>query len=116
MAGKTAVPDRESIESFARHGATMVIFLSAGNIPELANALIRGGFASDTPAAVVYKASWSDEKILRGTVADIADMAEKSGIKKTALIVVGNVLGSDYELSKLYSADFSTEYRSAKTN
>lgn len=115
MAGKTAVPDGESIESFARHGATMVIFLSTSSITELSEALLRGGYREDTPAAVVYKATWPEELVLRGTVADIAQKVKTAGISKTALIVVGACLGSDYELSRLYSADFSTEFRKAKS-
>lgn len=115
MAGKTAVPERESIESFARHRATMIVFLSAAAIGELCQRLLSGGYGEDTPAAVVYKATWPDETVLRGTVSTIADMASKAGICKTALIAVGDFLGSDYELSKLYSADFSTEYRAAIT-
>ena len=114
MAGKTCVPDRESIQSLARHGATMVVFLSASSLPELSNALISGGLPPDTPAAVVYKASWPEEKVLRCTVSTIAETAKRENITKTALIVAGRCLGSDYELSRLYSADFSTQYRPAK--
>ncbi len=114
MAGRTAVPEGESIESFARHGATMVIFLSSGSIPQLSASLLRGGYSPDTPAAVVYKATWPEEIILRGPLSSIASMAQAENITKTALIIVGNVLGSDYELSRLYSADFPTEYRPAK--
>ena len=114
MAGKTSVPERESIAELARHGATMVIFLSASMTGELSSELISGGVSPDTPAAIVYKATWEDEKIVRGSVAELSEMAKASGISKTALIVVGNCLGCDYELSKLYSADFSTQFRQAK--
>lgn len=116
MAGRTPVPERESIESLAAHGSTMVIFLSTGMLPELSEKLIRGGYSPDTPAAIVYKASWQDEKVCRCTVNTLAQTADKNGIRKTALITVGNFLGSDYELSKLYDSGFSTEFRPAKEN
>lgn len=111
MAGRTPVPERESIRSLAAHGATMVIFLSAGMLKELSSELLAGGYDRDCPAAIVYKASWPEEKVLRCHVADLAKTAEAEGITKTALIVVGNVLGDDYALSKLYDAGFSTGYR-----
>lgn len=113
MAGRTAVPERESIESFAAHGATMVIFLSAGMTAELSERLISGGYAPDTPAAIVYKATWDDQKIVRCTVGTLGKAAAENGISKTALITVGNFLGNDYSLSKLYDAGFSTEFRKA---
>lgn len=114
MAGRTAVPERESIESFAAHGATMVIFLSAGMTAELSERLISGGYAPNTPAAIVYKATWEDQKIVRCTVGTLGNAAEDNGISKTALITVGNFLGSDYSLSKLYDENFSTEFRKGK--
>lgn len=111
MAGRTPVPETESIESFAAHGATMVIFLSAGMLEELSERLIRGGYAADTPAAIVYKATWQEEKIVHTTVAELAKAAAEQNITKTALITVGGFLGSDYEKSKLYDAAFSHEFR-----
>lgn len=114
MAGRTAVPERESIESLAAHGSTMVIFLSAGMLSELSRRLLCGGYRSETPAAIVYKASWADEKICRCTVDTLSETAEKNGIKKTALITVGEFLGSDYELSRLYDKSFETEFRRAE--
>lgn len=114
MAGRTPVPDRESIESLAAHGSTMVIFLSAGMLEELSERLTGGGYRRDTPAAIVYKASWQDEKVCRCTVATLARTAAENGIRKTALITVGDFLGDDYELSKLYDSGFSTEFRSAR--
>ncbi len=110
MEGRTAVPEKESIESLSKHNATMIIFLSVGMIGELSKRLMEG-YSKDTPAAVVYKATWEDEKIVRGTLADIAEKTEKAGIKKTALVIVGNCLGNDYELSKLYDKNFKTEFR-----
>ena len=112
--GRTEVPEKESIQSLASHGATMVIFLSTGMLKELSKELIEGGYSPDTPSAIVYKASWEDEKVCRCTVKNLAQTAEDNGIKKTALICVGNFLGNDYSLSKLYDKTFETEFRKAK--
>ena len=114
MAGRTPVPEGESIESLAAHKATMVIFLSTGMLEELSERLVNGGYSADTPAAIVYKATWADEKICRCTVGTLAQTAQKNGITKTALITVGNFLGDVQSLSRLYSADFETEFRKAK--
>ena len=113
MEGRTPVPEKEQIEAFAAHGATMVIFLSAGQLPRLSERLIAGGYAPDTPAAIVYKATWSDEKVVRTTVADLAEAGAREGITKTALITVGGFLGTEYERSKLYDPTFTTEFREA---
>lgn len=113
MEGRTPVPEKEQIESFAAHGATMVIFLSAGQLPRLSERLIAGGYAPDTPAAIVYKATWPDEKVVRTTVADLAEAGAREGITKTALITVGGFLGTEYERSKLYDPTFTTEFREA---
>ncbi|WP_294412484.1 precorrin-4 C(11)-methyltransferase [uncultured Ruminococcus sp.] len=113
MAGRTPVPEKESIESLAAHHATMVIFLSTGMLEELSERLISGGYSAETPAAIVYKATWEDEKICRCTVGSLAETAAKNGITKTALITVGDFLGDVRSLSKLYSADFETEFRKA---
>ncbi len=114
MAGRTPVPAKESIASFAAHGATMVIFLSTSLLEELSRELIQGGYRQDTPAAIVYKATWPEELVLRGTVGTLAAMASAHGITNTALILVGEFLGDDYELSRLYAADFTTGFRQAK--
>ena len=113
MAGRTPVPDSESIESLAAHHSTMVIFLSTGMLAELSERLISGGYSPDTPAAIIYKASWPDEKVLRCKVGTLAETAEKNGIKKTALVAAGDFLGDDYSLSKLYDPAFETEFRRA---
>ena len=113
MEGRTPVPEKEQIEAFAAHGATMVIFLSAGQLPRLSERLIAGGYAPDTPAAIVYKATWPDEKVVRTTVADLAEAGAREGITKTALITVGGFLGTEYERSKLYYPTFTTEFREA---
>lgn len=114
MAGRTKVPERESIRSFASHGATMVIFLSTGLLRELSAELVAGGYAKDSPAAIVYKASWPDEKILRCTVETLEKTAEENGIRSTALIVVGGFLDETFERSRLYHPDFSTGFREAR--
>lgn len=112
MEGRTAVPEKESIESFAAHNATMVIFLSTGMLPELTRRLLAGGYRKDTPAAIVYKASWEDEQKYVCTVETLAQTAEKYGITKTALIIVGDVVAqSGYSRSKLYDPTFTTEFR-----
>ncbi|MGB8451813.1 MAG: precorrin-4 C(11)-methyltransferase [Anaerocolumna sp.] len=113
MAGRTPVPPLEEIALLAGHQATMVIFLSTGLLVDLKNELLTGGYKADTPCAIVYKASWADEQVIRGVVADLPEMAEKHQITKTALIVVGEFLGEDYELSKLYDPTFTTGYREA---
>ncbi len=113
MAGRTPVPESESIESLAAHNATMVIFLSTGMLEELSRRLIKGGYSAETPAAIVYKATWPEEKVCRCTVATLAQTAKENGITKTALITVGNFLEDVKSLSKLYSPDFETGYRKA---
>ena len=115
MAGRTPVPARESVRSFAAHGATMVLFLSAGLLRETQAELLAGGYGPDTPAAIVYKASWPDEKRCLCTVSTLADCAKENSISKTALIIVGDaVQQSGYARSRLYDPTFSTEYRQAK--
>jgi len=115
MAGRTPVPERESIRSFASHRATMVLFLSAGNAEALSDELLAGGYSKDTPAAIVYKASWPDEKTVLCTVGTLAESAAAGGITKTALIIVGDaVRQGGYERSGLYRPDFATGFRPAK--
>ncbi len=114
MEGRTPMPEREQIEGLAAHQATMVIFLSVGQIEELCRRLENGGYPADTPAAVVYKASWEDEQIVSGTLETIAGKVREAGIRKTALVTVGRFLGDQFELSRLYDAHFSHEYRKAK--
>jgi len=115
MEGRTPVPEKEKIATLAAHDATMVIFLSTGLLKELSAELISGGYSEDTLAAIVYKASWEDEKVCRCTVGTLAETAEKNNIKKTALITVGDFLGDEYSLSKLYDETFETEFRKAKS-
>lgn len=112
MEGRTPVPEKERIESFAAHGATMVIFLSTGMLPELSKRLIEGGYEETTPAAIVYKASWEDEQKYVCTVETLARTAQEHSITKTALIIVGDVVSqSSYSRSKLYDPTFTTEFR-----
>ena len=111
MEGRTKVPEKESIRSFAAHQATMVLFLSTGLLEELSGELIVGGYKEDTPAAIVYKASWPEQKIVRCTVGTLAESTRRNGITKTALIVVGDFLGTRYERSKLYDPAFTTAFR-----
>ena len=113
--GRTAVPEKEKLSALAAHGATMCIFLSAGMIGEVMAQLKAGGYDGDTPVAVVQRASQKDEKIVRGAIDDIAALVEKENIDRTAMIVVGRCLGSDYELSRLYAADFSHGFRRGKS-
>ena len=114
MAGRTPMPEKESIESFAAHGATMVIFLSTGMLEKLSSRLTAGGYAPDTPAAIVYKATWPDEEKYICTVDTLAQTAAEHGITKTALIIVGGTVAqSGYERSKLYDPGFTTEFREA---
>lgn len=112
MAGRTPVPEKESIESFAAHHATMVIFLSTGLLEELSKRLIEGGYEPDTPAAIVYKATWEDEKSFVCTVETLAQTAKENGITKTALMIIGDAVAhNSYERSKLYDPGFTTEFR-----
>lgn len=110
-AGRTPVPERESIRSLAAHGATMVLFLSTALTETLQGELLAGGYATETPAAIVYKATWPEEKIFRCTVGTLHETAEENRLRKTALIVVGGCLGEEYLRSMLYHPDFTTEYR-----
>ncbi|MCI7108346.1 MAG: precorrin-4 C(11)-methyltransferase [Lachnospiraceae bacterium] len=115
MAGRTGVPEQESIESFAAHHASMAIYLSTGMLEELSQRLIEGGYEPQTPAALVYKATWPEEKAFICTVADLAVVASENGITKTALVLVGDAIAHQhYKKSRLYAADFETEYRKIK--
>ena len=113
MEGRTPVPPREKLSSLASHQASMALFLSSGLMESTCAALLEGGYPPETPAAVVYKASWPEQKVLRGTIATIAAQAEAENIHNTALILIGRFLGNDYELSKLYDASFSHGFRAA---
>ena len=109
--GRTPVPERESIAELSRHRATMVLFLSTSLSEKLQKELILGGYQEETPVAVVYKATWQDEKIYRATVGTLHETIVKSGLKKTALIIVGDSMGEKYTRSLLYDPAFTTEFR-----
>lgn len=111
--GKTPVPEKENLRSLAAHRASLVLYLSSGLARKVRQELLLGGYAEDTPVAVVYKATWPEEKIIRTTLAKLPEDMEAAGITKTALIIVSPALGSIYEKSKLYDAAFATEYRGA---
>ena len=113
LAGRTPVPDAESLSSMASHGASMAVFLSSGMLGRVQEELLKGAYTKDTPAALVYKATWPEEKTVRCTVGTLAQAGEEHGISKTALVLVGNFLDSPYEKSKLYDPTFTTEFREA---
>ena len=114
LAGRTPVPEAESLSSMASHGASMAVFLSSGMLDRIQEELLKGGtYTEDTPAALVYKATWPEEKTVRCTVGTLAQAGEAHGISKTALVLVGNFLDSPYEKSKLYDPAFTTEFREA---
>lgn len=113
MAGRTPVPEKEEIAKLASHQSTMVIFLSTGLLEQLQVELMKGGYPADTKAAIVYKATWPDEKVYRCTVETLAQTAKENNVTKTALIVVGNVLDGEYERSELYNPTFTTMFREA---
>ena len=113
MEGRTPVPEKEKIRLLASHGATMVLFLSTGLVNGLQEELIAGGYAPETPAAIVYKATWPDEKVFRCPLSELARTAKENNLTKTALILVGGFLGDKYDRSKLYDPTFTTEFREA---
>lgn len=114
LEGRTPVPPKEKLALLASHEATMCIFLSVHMLDNVVNELITGGYTEDTPVAIVQKASWPDQKIMRGTLKTIAGIVQEAGVDRTAMIVVGSCLDSDYALSRLYAPEFSHMYRDAK--
>lgn len=113
-AGRTPVPERESIRALAQHRSTMVLFLSTGLTEKLQAELLAGGYPADTPAAVVYKATWPEEKIFRCTVGTLHQTVTENRLTKTALIIVGECMGDRYLRSCLYDPAFTTEFREAE--
>lgn len=111
MAGRTPVPERERLERLAEHGASMAVFLSAGMLEQVQAALLRGGYERETPAAIVYRATWPDERIVRCTVGTLAEAGAAADIRKTAMILVGGFLGREYDRSRLYDPAFTTAFR-----
>ncbi|MDI6617067.1 MAG: precorrin-4 C(11)-methyltransferase [Clostridiales bacterium] len=113
LEGRTPVPDGESLELLASHKSSMAIFLSVGNIDNVIEKLKTGYGRSDVPVAVIYKATWEDQKIIKGTLADIADKVKSEGIKNFAQILVGDFINGRYERSRLYDPSFSHSFREA---
>ncbi len=115
LEGKTPVPEKEKMRELAGHGASMAVYLSSGMTEKLSEELIAGGYKADTPAAIVYKATWDDEKIVTGTVGDLHEMAQKENIDRMAVVLVGDaVVHKNFDRSKLYDPSFSTKYRKAE--
>ncbi|MHB1652024.1 MAG: precorrin-4 C(11)-methyltransferase [Desulfitobacteriaceae bacterium] len=110
LAGRTPVPETEELASLAQHRASMAIFLSVQDMGKVVEAL-GVGYPSTTPVAVVYKASWPDEKVIQGTLATIEELVKQAGVRKTAQILVGDFLGTSYSRSKLYDPAFTHGYR-----
>lgn len=111
MEGRTPVPKKESIVNLAKIQASMAIFLSASMLDELSKRLIEGGYKPETKAVIVYKATWKDEKIIHTVVNQLYEDAKKENITKTALILVGDFLGNEYDRSLLYNPKFTHEFR-----
>lgn len=111
MAGRTPVPEKESLRSYAQHQTSMAIFLSVQGIETVVEELVQGGYPRTTPAVVIYKATWPEEKVVKGTLETIADQVREAGIRKTALILVGDFLGQEFYYSKLYHKQFAHEFR-----
>jgi len=114
LEGRTPVPEKEKLVKLASHEATMCIFLSVHMLDNVVKELIDGGYTKETPVAIVQKASWPDQKIFRATLATIAQLAKENNIDRTAMIVVGKVLSTDYALSRLYAPEFGHMFREAK--
>ena len=112
--GRTPVPEKESIRSLAQHRATMIMFLSTSLTEKLQEDLLEGGYPEDTPAAIVYKATWPEEKIFRCTLKDLHKTVTENGLTKTSLIIVGGCMGDEYMRSLLYYPHFTTEFRQAQ--
>lgn len=112
MAGRTKVPEKESLKSLASHGASMAVFLSSSMIASVCEEIITGGFSPDTPAALVFRASWPDERVITGTLSTLPELSR--GITKTAVILAGDFLSDNFDsASKLYDKNFSHEFRSS---
>ena len=112
---RTKVPRRESISELSKHGATLVFYLSVHLLPALVREAAAGGYGKSTPAAVVYRASWKDQKVIRGTLSTIAKKTREQKITRTAVVIIGDVVDpKSYEYSRLYDKEFSHGYRKAR--
>ena len=114
LAGRTGVPENEALDALAQHGASMALFLSGGMLERVQERLLAGGYAPDTPAALVYKATWPDERCVRCTVGTLARAGRDAMIDRTALVLVGRFLNAPYEKSRLYDPAFTTGYREGR--
>ena len=114
LAGRAGGPERAALPALAAHGASMALFLSAGNLEGVQQALLEGAYHEDTPAAIVYKTTWPDECVVRCTVGTLAAAGAAAGITKTALLLVGAFLGAEYARSKLYDPAFTTAFREGR--
>ena len=115
LEGRTKVPEKEQIELLASHGASMAIYLSAGMLDELSERLVQGGYSPDTSVAIVYKATWPEEKSIICTIGDMAEKACTEQITKTAVVLVGDAISHrTYERSKLYDPAFTTQFREGR--
>lgn len=114
LAGRTGVPESEALDALARHGASMALFLSGGMLERVQERLLAGGYAPDTPAALVYKATWPDERCVRCTVGTLARAGRDAGIDRTVLVLAGRFLDAPYEKSRLYDPAFTTGYREGR--
>lgn len=111
--GRTEVPEKERLRELSQHSCSMAIFLSVHMMEKVVGELLHG-YTKNTPVAVIQRASWPDQKVVTGTLADIAERVRREQVEKTALILVGDFLGSEYELSKLYDKSFSHGYREGR--
>ena len=115
MEGRTPVPEGEKMAKMAQHGCTMVLFLSSSLLEQAQEELLKGAYTPDTPAAIVYKATWPDEKVFHCTVGTLAQTARENNVTKTALITIGGFLGDAYDRSRLYDPSFTHMFRTAST-
>ncbi len=117
LGGRTPVPDRESLRSLASHRTTMALFLSAARPSAIQKELIEGGYSPETPCAVVFRASWPDERIIRCSLSDLGESMKRAGIRKTAVVLVGRALSASGHRSRLYDPGFGHGFRRRlKTN
>lgn len=113
---RTKVPKRERITELARHKATMIFYLSIHLVADIVNEVIKGGYKKTTPTAVIYRASWDDQKVIVGTLQDIVKKVRDEKITRTAIIIIGDVVDpKSYEFSRLYDKTFTHGYRTAKS-
>jgi len=112
---RTKVPKREKISELAKHKATLIFYLSVHLLSDIVKESLAGGYKKSTPVAVVYRATWKDQKIIKGTLGDITKKVRDNKITKTAIVIISDVIDpKSYEYSKLYDKKFSHGYRKSK--